>query len=73
MATVSFEEVVGLVDRLSDDQQNELIKHLMIRQAQQGPLTVEEKIKLLDAVKIHTPINEEPSVRREDWYGDDGR
>ncbi|KAB2902365.1 MAG: hypothetical protein F9K27_17070 [Anaerolineae bacterium] len=73
MATVSFEEVVEIVDRLSDDQQNELIKHLMIRQAQQRPLTVEEKIKLLDAVKIHTPIHEEPSVRREDWYGDDGR
>jgi hypothetical protein len=73
MATVSFEEVVELVDRLSEEQQNELIKHLMMRQAQQRPLTVEEKIKLLDAAKIHIPINEEPSVRREDWYSDDGR
>lgn len=73
MANITFQEIVALVDQLSDDQQNELVKQILLRQAKQRPLTIEEKIKLLDAVKISAEVNEEPSVRRVDWYGDDGR
>lgn len=62
-----------LVEQLSEDQQKDLIKRLLTRQAHQRPLTIEEKMRLLDAVKLDIGVNQEPSVRREDWYGDDGR
>lgn len=66
-------ELVELVEQLSDEQQRDLIKRLLSHRAQQRPLTVEEKLRLLDAVQLDVAINEEPSVRRVDWYGDDGR
>lgn len=70
---IRYEQLVELVEQLSEEQQKDLIKRLLTRQAQQRPLTVEEKLKLLDAVKLNVAINEEPSIRRVDWYGDDGR
>lgn len=70
---IRYEQLVELVEQLSEEQQKDLIKRLLTRQAQQRPLTVEEKLKLLDAVKLDVPVNEGPSVRRVDWYGDDGR
>ena len=42
--------------------------------AKERPLTPDEKIFLLDSAKItDVRLKNEPSVRREDWYGDDGR
>jgi hypothetical protein len=70
---IRYEQLVELVEQLSEEQQKDLIKRLLTRQAQQRPLTVEEKLKLLDAVKLNIAVNEEPSIRRVDWYGDDGR
>lgn len=70
---IRYEQLVELVEQLSEEQQKDLIKRLLTRQAQQRPLTVEEKLKLLDAVKLNVAVNEEPSIRRVDWYGDDGR
>ena len=70
---IRYEQLVELVEQLSEEQQKDLIKRLLTRQAQQHPLTVEEKLKLLDAVKLNVPVNEEPSIRRVDWYNDDGR
>ncbi len=70
---IQYEQLVELVEQLSDEQQRDLIKRLLSHQAQQRPLTVEEKLRLLDAVQLDVAINEEPSVRRVDWYGDDGR
>jgi hypothetical protein len=70
---IRYEQLVELVEQLSEEQQKDLIKRLLTRQAQQRPLTVEEKLKLLDAVKLDVTINEEPSIRRVDWYDDDGR
>ena len=70
---IRYEQLVELVEQLSEEQQKDLIKRLLTRQAQQRPLTVEEKLKLLDAVKLNVPVNEEPSIRRVDWYGDEGR
>lgn len=70
---IEYEQLLELVEQLSEEQQRDLTKRLLARQAQQRPLTIEEKLKLLDAVKLDVAINEEPSVRREDWYGDDGR
>jgi len=46
---------------------------MLTYRASQRPLTPEEKIQLLDMAKLDNPVNETPSIRREDWYGDDGR
>ncbi len=70
---IRYEQLVELVEQLSEEQQKDLVKRLLTRQAQQRPLTVEEKLKLLDAVKLNVPVNEEPSIRRVDWYDDGGR
>lgn len=70
---IRYEQLVELVEQLSEEQQKDLIKRLLTRQAQQRPLTVEEKLKLLDAVKLNVAVNEEPSIRRVDWYDDDLR
>lgn len=68
---IHYEQLVELVEQLSEAQKNDLIKRLLTQQSQQRPLTVEEKIKLLDAVKLDVGINQEPSIRRVDWYDDD--
>lgn len=74
---IRYEQLVELVDQLSEEQQQDLMKRLlrrdMTRHAQQRPLTVEEKLRLLDAIKLDVAINEEPSIRRVDWYDDEGR
>jgi hypothetical protein len=70
---IRYEQLIEVVEQLSEDQQKDLVKRLLTRQAHQRPLTVEEKLKLLDAVKLDAAVNEEPSIRRADWYDDDGR
>lgn len=70
---IQYEQLIDLVQQLSEEQQKDLIRRLLALQAQQRPLSIEEKLKLLDAVKLDVPISEEPSVRRVDWYDDDGR
>lgn len=50
----------------------QLTTHLL-ESAQKRQLSVDEKMRLLRSVQISAEVNEEPSVRREDWYGDDGR
>ena len=64
---IDYEQVVELVEQLSAEQQKELITRLLTQHARQHSLSVEEKIHLLDAAKLHNPVNETPSVRREDW------
>jgi len=70
---VDYEQVVSLVEQLSEEQQSDLIVRVLTQRARQRPLTIEEKIQLLDAAKLDNPVHEAPSVRREDWYDDDGR
>ena len=70
---IPYETLIELVEQLPEQQQKDLIARLLTDYAQQRPLTAEEKIQLLDAAKLSMPVNEEPSIRREDWYGDDGR
>jgi len=68
---IEYGQLVELVKQLPPAQQKDLIAQLLT--TQEHPLSAEEKIQLLDAAKIHRAVNEEPSVRREDWYDDDGR
>ena len=61
------------MQQLSEEQQKDLITQILTHRARQRPLIPEEKIQLLDAAKLHNPVNETPSVRRSDWYDDNGR
>lgn len=72
MAETSFEELLELVDQLSTEQQIQLTTHLL-EAAKRRELTVDEKMKLLRAAQVDVQVINEPSIRREDWYGDDGR
>jgi len=67
MTNLTFTELVALVDDLSPQEQNALTAHLLKR-AQKRQLSVQEKMDLLRAVQVEVEVNEEPSVRREDWY-----
>jgi hypothetical protein len=70
---IEFDELVELVEQLPPEQQQALIARVLRQRADQRPLTVEEKLRLLDAAKLDNAVLQEPSIRREDWYGDDGR
>lgn len=71
--SIEYSDLVELVGQLSEAQQQDLITQILTHRARQRPLTPEEKIQLLDAAKLQNPVNEAPSVRRVDWYNDDGR
>jgi hypothetical protein len=70
---VEYEQIVDLVEQLPAEQQNELIARVLKHRAETRPLTAEEKIRLLESIQIDNAINEQPSARRADWYGEDGR
>jgi len=73
LPSIPYEQVVELVERLPEEQQKELLQRLLTRHSQPQALTIEDRLKLLDAIKLDVAFNEEPSVRRVDWYDDDGR
>ncbi len=50
-----------------------LTMKLLLELGKRRPLTTEEKILLTDASVIYTPVVQDPSDSRADWYGDDGR
>lgn len=72
MTSVTYEQVVELVDQLPPHEQTQLVSHLL-EMARARPLTSDEKMRLLRAVQIDVKVLCEPSIRREDWYNDDGR
>jgi hypothetical protein len=72
MENVSYEQVVALVDRLSPVEQTRLTTYLL-EAAQKRQLSAEEKMRLLRSIQFDVEVNETPSVRRVDWYDDDGR
>ena len=71
--TIEYEALLELVEQLSEEQQHNLITQLTEQRVHRRTLTIEEKIQLFDSAKLHNPINETPSIRRADWYDDDGR
>jgi hypothetical protein len=76
MATVqlnlSYETLLDLIEQLPVDQKRDLLMRLL-EDARNRVLSKEEKQALYHASILSIPIKEEPSIRREDWYGDDGR
>lgn len=69
---IPYETLVELVDQLPQEQKDALIQHLQ-GVAQQRQLTREERLALFEASIRSNPVNQEPSIRREDWYDDAGR
>ena len=68
---VPFETLVELVKQLPFQQQQILLQEI---QEQVPPeLSVETKMQLLRATQIDFAVKQEPSLRREEWYGDEGR
>ncbi len=72
MVDVSFEKVLELADRLTPTEQTRLTAHLL-KATHQRKLRADEKMSLLRAAQIDVEVIQEPSVYREDWYGEDGR
>ncbi len=66
---ISYEELVELVDQMPEQEQQKLMLRLQER-TQSREQMVAEKIARLRSVQVPAKVNQEPSVRREDWYGD---
>jgi len=71
--TIEFDKLVELVDQLPNEQQLNLVQHVL-QKPKARTLTPQEKIELLNST-IHDlgSIPADFSFSREDWYGDDGR
>jgi len=67
MADITFEEVLKFVEALSPAEQDELIEHLRAKR------TSPKRPPLNFPVDDLGEWTEGISLRREDWYGDDGR
>jgi hypothetical protein len=72
MADITLEQIVELVDRLTPQEQTQLTTHLL-ESARKRQLSIQEKMSLLRAAQIEVEVITEPSIRREDWYDEDGR
>lgn len=72
MTTATYGEVVKLAEQLTSEEQTTLITHLLDL-ARRRQLTVAERKALMNATILSNPVAQEPSIRREDWYDDDGR
>ena len=69
---ISYEMLLTLVEQLPPKQQQELLVRLL-QTTQTRPLSKEEKQGLFHASILNVPVDEAPSIRREDWYDDDAR
>lgn len=69
--TIPYETLIDLVEQLPDAEQVKLLNHLAL--GNQRPSTAEAWIRQFEAAVLHVEVNEAPSIRREDWYDDDGR
>lgn len=71
-ANLSLQEVLALAEQLSEAEQRTLVTRLQ-EHIQRQRLSNDEWIALFDSMKVSIPPGENFSLRREDWYGDDGR
>jgi hypothetical protein len=70
---VDFEQLVAMVQQLSEEEQQRLIARVLAGNSAPDRYAVSEKMKMLHAAQLHREVTVEPSIRRDDWYGDDGR
>ncbi|MBZ0299002.1 MAG: hypothetical protein K8J31_04640 [Anaerolineae bacterium] len=72
MAQVTYDEVLRLAEQLTPAEQQALIAHLQ-ELAEHRALTDDEWDALFDSLKMNIMPAAEFSLRRADWYDDDGR
>lgn len=70
--TIPYETLVELVEQLPPEQQENLLQRILTGKRASN-LTRSERVAAYRASIMSVPLREEPSIRREDWYGDDGR
>lgn len=71
--SIEYENLVELVEQLSEAQQQDLLMRLL-EKANARQLSKEEKRALLDSMALDLgEVSSDYSDRRADWYGDDGR
>lgn len=70
-----LEEAIAILRQLPEAQQEQIARRLLfeLQDQPEKELSVEEKLALLASFKLDVPVREAPSIRRVDWYGDDGR
>ena len=71
-ARIPYETLAELAEQLPREQREDLIRRLQQR-AQPDTASASEKMKRLREAQISVAVNVEPSLRREDWYADNGR
>lgn len=69
---ITYQTILQLVEQLPDEQKEHLLLHLIQQAKTQQPAN-EERKTLYHASILDMPVNEAPSIRRADWYDDDGR
>lgn len=70
---IPYDTLRDLVRQLPSDERDHLLSELLHDVSKQRPLNKEEKLALLDTMKLSHKVRETPSIRREDWYDDHGR
>ena len=69
---IPYETLIELVEQLPEAEQKALMERLLSGK-QAAALTKAERLAAYHASIMSVPLREEPSIRREDWYDDDGR
>ncbi len=62
-----------LTEQVTKKHDNDLVARLLMRVGKQRQLTLAEQLRLADSVMLDWKVVNEPSLRRADWYGDDGQ
>jgi hypothetical protein len=73
MTPLPYHQVRELVLLLSEQEQQALLQDLIVKESGAESSDIEEKLRLLDEMVLDNPVREAPSIRRVDWYDDDGR
>ncbi len=73
MTSVFYEEVISLVDKLTPEEQQLVVRHVL-EKPKLRKMTADEFKQWLESLTFDAgAVLEAYSDRREDWYGDDGR
>lgn len=70
--TIPYETLIALVEQLPPDEQRDLL-HRIRERASQRALSDEEWQAAFQSLVIDRPLVGPVSLRRADWYDDDGR
>jgi len=70
--TIPYETLIELIDQLPAEEQDALVNRFLSAK-RAATLSKSERLAAYHASIISNPIREAPSIRREDWYDDDGR